>query len=301
MQAGAAVSLALATAEARLVDSVALRLDVQLASQVTTLLQQVADTVVAITANSMVHADLKAENVVLNSSGDAVVVDFGVSVEFAPGAAWTRAGGFTVSYAPPESLGGFNPKDPRVACDRSDIFSFALMFTLACKHILETLARTCPGLSGVLCSMLSHHPRLRPSSSDGAGSLRAALAPLHHTHANFTHCANMLLAPSKAAAAASKVEAARLYDILAFAELRASMTADMWDGGFVDTFDVPAALLTFHKVGWAPPDFQRFMVCAARAELRQPNAIHDQLRVMVARMQEAAARFKPPPVAVNIT
>ncbi|MEW5309381.1 MAG: hypothetical protein WDW38_001275 [Sanguina aurantia] len=283
-------ALARATASADVVELEVMRVAVKLASELATFQQQVANTLTVVADQRMCHSDVKAPNVVICAKGNAKVIDYGLSVNFSPGARTAASGGCTWPNAPPETLGGFGLRDSGSVCDKTDSFSSALMFIVGAQRILPTLALTSPGLSSFLCNALSPFASARLTSSEYAEALGTHLNLLHYANANPDRCIPCLVAGS--AADDAKVEADKLYSILAFAELRVIIFAYIKHDRFVREFDADAALLVFHNVGWTPASFQQFMFSAARLDCGDWNAYYDC--GMGAKVDAAAARFTPP-------
>lgn len=75
------------------------------AFEIRSLLGQLADAVAFLHANSIVHRDIKDENVVLDGKGRAQLIDFGSAAHWRPGKRWDTFSG-TLHYASPEILRG---------------------------------------------------------------------------------------------------------------------------------------------------------------------------------------------------
>ncbi|KAL7424475.1 serine/threonine protein kinase [Cryptotrichosporon argae] len=73
--------------------------------EVRSLLGQLADALAFLHANSIVHRDIKDENVILDGAGRCQLIDFGSAAHWRPGRRWDTFSG-TLHYASPEILRG---------------------------------------------------------------------------------------------------------------------------------------------------------------------------------------------------
>lgn len=73
--------------------------------EIRSILGQLADALVFLHANGIVHRDIKDENVILDGAGHAQLIDFGSAAHWRPGRKWDTFSG-TLDYASPEILCG---------------------------------------------------------------------------------------------------------------------------------------------------------------------------------------------------
>jgi serine/threonine protein kinase len=112
------------------------------ANQVTAWMQSVCETMQTIESYGIVHRDLKPSNIIINSSGNPVITDFGLASGPCD-MGWTQTGQFlgTPAYIAPEQI-----ENAHAADSRADIYSFGATFFHAWVGIAPFQAESVYGL-----------------------------------------------------------------------------------------------------------------------------------------------------------